>query len=85
MSELAATWGSGHYWTNAAGDAVSETGITLGTSAPIGSWRGRLHVAFELGKRGSEDFGATETYLRTSIQIEMSELWFQRGKPRAPK
>ena len=74
-----------HYWTNDAGDPVTELGVSLGTSIPVGSWLGRLHLAQEIGQRGSDDLGATELFFRTSIQIEMSELWFKRDNPRIPK
>ncbi|MBU1920296.1 hypothetical protein KKG66_05585 [bacterium] len=74
-----------HYWTNDAGDPVTEYGISLGTSIPVGGWLGRLHIAEEIGSRGSNDFGATENFFRTSLQLEMSEQWFQRDNPRIPK
>lgn len=74
-----------YYWTNDKGDPVTEFGAVLGTSVPVSAWLGRLHVAQEIGQRGSDDLGATEMFFRTSLQIEMSEKWFQRTNPRIPK
>lgn len=75
------------YWPERNGTAVNDIGATAGLSIPVASNTGMLHIALDGGMRGQDEkkLGAKETYLRTSIQLEISETWFQRTKPRAPK
>jgi hypothetical protein len=76
-----------HYWPEVNGQAVEDIGLTGGMSLPVAASAGWLHVAIEAGLRGLDKskLGARETFLRTSLQLEMGETWFQRTRPRAPK
>ena len=76
-----------NYWPLRDGVPVEDYGVTAGLSIPVAGHSGWIHVAAEGGMRGRDEskLGATETYFRGSLQIEISETWFQRTKPRAPK
>jgi hypothetical protein len=76
-----------HYWPKRNGTAVQDLGVTLGASIPVNNGANWVHWAIETGLRGLDEkkLGATETYVRTSLQFEMSETWFQRTRPRIPK
>jgi hypothetical protein len=76
-----------HYWATESGDAVTDIGLSFGTSIPVAKSAGWLHWAGELGKRGMDEkkLGATETFFRFSFQVEIGETWFQRSRPRAPE
>lgn len=74
-----------HHWPEQNGQTAADVGGAAGVSIPASGHRGTLHLAGEFGQRGSEDFGARETFVRFSLMVEMSERWFQRPKPRIPK
>ena len=76
-----------HYWPLHNGQAVEDLGLTAGFSVPMNGLQTWLHAAFEGGLRGlNEDkLGARELFFRTSLQMEFSETWFQRTRPRLPK
>jgi hypothetical protein len=76
-----------HYWPLRNGAAVSDYAVTAGLSVPIAGHAGWLHIAAEGGMRGQDEtkLGAKETFFRGSLQLEMSETWFERTKPRIPK
>jgi hypothetical protein len=76
-----------NYWSLVNGVPVEDFGATGGISIPVADDAGWLHVALEGGFRGRDEakLGATETYWRASVQLEMSETWFHRTRPRIPK
>jgi hypothetical protein len=85
-----------HYWPLHTGkfpsgepyaQAVEDLGLTAGFSVPMNGLRTWLHTAFEGGLRGLDEdkLGARELFFRTSLQMEFSETWFQRTRPRLPK
>lgn len=74
-----------HYWPRQNGEDAIDIGGALGFSIPAPGRKGALHFAGEIGRRGSEDFGAQETFMRFSIMLEANERWFVRSKPRIPK
>jgi hypothetical protein len=73
------------YWPEQNGETVTDIGGALGFSVPAPAQRGVLHFAGEVGRRGSESYGALETFVRFSLTVEMNERWFQRTKPRTPQ
>ncbi len=73
-----------HYWPEQNGETVLDFGGTAGVTIPAPEQRGFLHLAAEVGKRGSEEFGAEETFFRFSLMLEAHESWFKRPKPRLP-
>jgi hypothetical protein len=76
-----------HYWPLHNGQSVEDLGVTGGFSAPMNGMQTWLHAAFEGGMRGLDEdkLGARELFFRTSLQMEFSETWFQRTRPRLPK
>jgi hypothetical protein len=76
-----------HYWPLRSKQAVEDVAVTAGFSVPMNGMQTWLHVAIESGLRGldEEKLGARELFLRTSLQMEFSEKWFQRTRPRLPK
>jgi hypothetical protein len=87
-----------HYWprqrwapsgreTALTPSALSDIGLSAGASAFVNSGQGLIHGAVEAGFRGGSNIvvGTKETFFRTSIQIEISEKWFQRRNPRGIK
>lgn len=76
-----------HYWPLRNDKPVEDLGLTVGASIPFDGAQSYLHIAIEGGMRGLDDdkLGAGELFFRTSLQLEISETWFQRTKPRIPK
>jgi hypothetical protein len=74
-----------HYWPEQSGEKVADMGGALGLSIPAPAGRGAIHLAAEVGRRGSEKLGAIETFSRFTLMLEMNEQWFQRPKPRIPQ
>jgi len=76
-----------HYWPLENGSAIEDLGVSLGVSAPLSGSQSFLHWAIELGKRGMNEnkLGASETFIRSSLEIEVTENWFVRTRPRIPK
>ena len=76
-----------NYWPLTNGLAVEDYGVTGGISMPVAEEAGWLHLALEGGLRGTDEtkLGAKEMYWRGSLQLEMSETWFHRTRPRIPK
>jgi hypothetical protein len=76
-----------HYWPLRNGTPVEDFGVTGGLSIPVAGHSSWLHVAAESGLRGKDEakLGAKETYFRGSVQLEVSETWFQKTRPRIPK
>lgn len=76
-----------HYWPKRNGTAVEDVALTFGLSAPLSGSTSYLHWAGELGLRGFDEdkLGASETFFRTSVQIEITEKWFQKRKARLPQ
>jgi hypothetical protein len=76
-----------NYWPERNGATVNDYGLTGGVSLPVAGGDGWLHFTGELGLRGQDEqkLGAKEFFARGSLQLEISETWFQRTKPRQPK
>lgn len=73
------------HWPEQNGEKVVDLGGAVGLSVPAPAQRGAIHLAAEVGRRGSEKFGALETFTRFTLMIELNEQWFQRPKPRIPQ
>lgn len=76
-----------HYWPERQGTAVEDVGLALGVSIPVGHKMGKVHWAAEFGLRGMDEdkLGAQEKFMKLLVQIEISEKWFQRSRPRIVK
>ena len=76
-----------HYWPLRSGQAVEDLGVTAGFSVPMNGMQTWLHTALEGGLRGLDEnkLGAREVFFRVSLQMEFSETWFQRTRPRLPR
>lgn len=76
-----------HYWPLRNSTAVTDMAVTAGLSIPVASHSGWIHIALEGGLRGADEkkLGAKETFMRAGVQLEISEKWFDRPKPRLPK
>ncbi len=68
-------------------DPIADVGASIGGSLFVAKGNGRLHAALEAGMRGNDEEmqGATENFFRIHLQLEISELWFQKSRPRVPK
>jgi hypothetical protein len=76
-----------NYWPEINGTTVDDIAATGGISIPVAGGDGWIHFAGELGLRGQNEtkLGAREFFARGSLQLEISESWFQRAQPRQPK
>ncbi|HNR69338.1 MAG TPA: hypothetical protein PKN04_06280 [bacterium] len=63
----------------ATGETIDESFVSFGVGLPFHANRGRIDMAFELGRRGDLQAGLyEETIARLSFSIGANELWFHR-------
>ncbi len=71
---------------NADGNDLPVYGLTLGAGLPIRKWRSLdnqytiINTAIEIGKRGNNKNNITESFLRVSFGLNLSDIWFIKRK-----
>jgi hypothetical protein len=61
--------------------AINYYAATVGTSLPFKRSQDRIHLAFELGKRGTEANGLIrENFYKLSLGISLNDKWFVKRK-----
>ena len=60
---------------------LKDFGISFGAGFPLKRSKTSLNVAFELGQRGTTDYGLVkERYFNVYLNITLHELWFMKQK-----
>jgi len=64
---------------NLSGQDINEFGISFGVGLPVGRLFSNLNVGFELGRRGTKDFGLVqENFFNTFISLSLNDRWFEK-------
>jgi hypothetical protein len=77
---------TGKDYLNPDGKELKVYGVTLGAGFPIRKWRAYdnqfslINTAVEIGKRGSGVNNITEGFLKVSIGLSLSDVWFIKRK-----
>ena len=63
---------------NIEGQDINEFGISFGVGLPAGKLFSNINVGFELGKRGTKDFGLVqENFFNTFLSLSLNDRWFE--------
>ncbi|MDN3724844.1 hypothetical protein QRD02_10650 [Aequorivita sp. SDUM287046] len=61
------------------GHHVNEFGISFGVGLPIGRLFSNMNLGFEVGSRGTTDYGLIkETFFNTFISFSLNDRWFEK-------
>lgn len=61
------------------GHGINEFGISFGLGMPAGRTFSNINVGFEIGRRGTKDYGLIqENFFNTIISFSLSDLWFEK-------
>lgn len=64
---------------NVAGQDINEFGISFGLGLPVGRLFSNLNVGFEIGRRGTTDFGLIqENFFNTFLSFSLNDRWFEK-------
>ena len=64
---------------NLKGQDITEFGISFGVGIPVGRLFSNVNVGFEIGKRGTTDFGLIqENFFNTFISLSFNDRWFDK-------
>ncbi|MDB4176203.1 hypothetical protein N9766_07600, partial [Flavobacteriaceae bacterium] len=64
---------------NLKGQDITEFGISFGVGIPVGRLFSNVNVGFEIGKRGTTDFGLIqENFFNTLISLSFNDRWFDK-------
>ena len=64
---------------NIEGQDINEFGISFGVGLPAGKLFSNINVGFELGKRGTKDFGLVqENFFNTFLSLSLNDRWFEK-------
>ncbi|AFL80165.1 hypothetical protein Aeqsu_0657 [Aequorivita sublithincola DSM 14238] len=64
---------------NIDGHDINEFGISFGVGLPIGKLFSNMNLGFELGKRGTNDFGLIqENFFNTFLSFSLNDRWFEK-------
>ena len=64
---------------NLNGQDINEFGISFGVGIPVGRLFSNVNVGFEIGKRGTTDFGLIqENFFNTFISLSFNDRWFDK-------
>ena len=61
------------------GHEINEFGISFGFGMPVGRLFSNVNLGFELGKRGTTDFGLIqENFFNTFLSFSLNDRWFEK-------
>lgn len=61
------------------GKDISEFGISFGVGIPAGRLFSNINLGFEVGKRGTTDFGLIqENFFNTFLSLSLNDKWFEK-------
>ncbi len=64
---------------NINGEGINEFGISFGLGLPVGRLFSNINVGFEVGRRGTTDFGLVqENFFNTFISLSLNDRWFEK-------
>ena len=64
---------------NISGQDINEFGISFGVGLPVGRLFSNINLGFEIGKRGTKDFGLIqENYFNTFLSLSLNDKWFEK-------
>ena len=64
---------------NISGQDINEFGISFGVGLPVGRLFSNINLGFEIGKRGTKDFGLVqENFFNTFLSLSLNDKWFEK-------
>tara|TARA_R110002050_G_scaffold191041_1_gene325781 strand:- start:126 stop:1364 length:1239 start_codon:yes stop_codon:yes gene_type:complete len=64
---------------NVNGHDINEFGISFGVGMPVGRLFSNVNLGFEIGKRGTTDFGLIqENFFNTLFSFSLNDRWFEK-------
>lgn len=64
---------------NVDGQDINEFGISFGLGMPVGRLFSNVNLGFEIGKRGTTDFGLIqENFFNTYLSLSLNDRWFEK-------
>jgi hypothetical protein len=64
---------------NVNGQDINEFGISFGVGLPVGRLFSNINLGFEVGKRGTKDFGLIqENFFNTFLSFSLNDRWFEK-------
>ncbi len=64
---------------NVNGQDINEFGISFGVGLPVGRLFSNVNLGFEVGRRGTKDFGLIqENFFNTIISLSLNDRWFEK-------
>ena len=64
---------------NVNGQDINEFGISFGLGLPVGRLFSNMNLGFEIGRRGTTDFGLIqENFFNTFLSFSLNDRWFEK-------
>ncbi|QIE59406.1 hypothetical protein G5B37_07450 [Rasiella rasia] len=64
---------------NVNGQDINEFGISFGVGLPVGRLFSNVNLGFEIGSRGTKDFGLVkENFFNTFLSFSLNDRWFEK-------
>jgi|TARA_R110002020_G_scaffold204528_2_gene408699 hypothetical protein len=64
---------------NVNGQDINEFGISFGVGLPVGRLFSNVNIGFEIGTRGTKDFGLVkENFFNTFLSLSLNDRWFEK-------
>lgn len=64
---------------NVDGHDINEFGISFGVGLPVGRLFSNMNLGFEIGSRGTTDFGLIkENFFNTFLSFSLNDRWFEK-------
>ncbi len=64
---------------NVDGQDINEFGISFGLGLPVGRLFSNMNLGFEIGRRGTTDFGLIqENFFNTFLSFSLNDRWFEK-------
>ncbi|PKA82522.1 hypothetical protein ATE92_0652 [Ulvibacter sp. MAR_2010_11] len=64
---------------NISGQGINEFGISFGVGLPVGRVFSNVNLGFEVGRRGTKDFGLIqENFFNTFLSLSLNDKWFEK-------
>lgn len=61
------------------GQKITEFGISFGVGLPVGKLFSNANIGFEVGRRGTKDFGLVqENFFNTFLSLSLNDRWFEK-------
>lgn len=62
-------------------ESINEFGMSFGIGLPVGRRLSNINLGFEIGKRGTTDFGLVqENFINVFISLSLNDKWFIKRK-----